>query len=324
MKTIRWGIAGPGTIANKFAKAVKNVEGAALVAAASRSLDKSQKFAEMWGIPTAFSSYEQLAQSDEVDAVYVSTIHPFHQSCAELFLKAGKHVLCEKPLCVNEKQARQLQQCAEENGVFLMEAMWTRFLPAVREALSIVQSGMIGDVMGLEADFCYASSPAEEEKLFDANQAGGSLLDVGIYGLHFASVFLGKDPKKVSVVSHVEDGVDLHTQVTLQYESGAMATITSAIGLQKPESAYIYGTKGYLYLPTFYGAQELTLCKDGNETKILKPSIGEGFEEEIMEVCDCIRADKTQSDALPLEETIRIIRMMDGIRKIIGVRYPMD
>ena len=113
MKTIRWGIAGPGTIANKFAKAVKQIEGAALAAVASRSLDKSREFAEKWDIPTAFSSYEQMALSDAVDAVYVSTIHPFHESTAELFLKAGKHVLCEKPLCVNEKQARRLQACAK-------------------------------------------------------------------------------------------------------------------------------------------------------------------------------------------------------------------
>jgi len=154
--------------------------------------------------------------------------------------------------------------------------------------------------------------------------AGGSLLDVGIYGLHFASVFLGKDPKKVTAVSHVDGGVDIHTQVTLQYETGAMASITSAVGLQKPESAYIYGTKGYLYLPTYYGAQELTLYKDGTEQRILKPSLGEGFEEEIMEACSCIRAGKTQSDILPVEETIRIIRMMDEIRKTIGVKYPMD
>ena len=324
MRTIRWGIAGPGTIANKFAKAVKNVEGATLAAVASRSLDKSREFAEKWEIPTAFSSYEQMAQSDAVDAVYVSTIHPYHKSTAELFLKAGKHVLCEKPLCVNEKQAQELFQCARENGVFLMEAMWTRFLPAVKEAQNIVQSGMIGEVMGIEADFCYASSPAEEEKLFDPNMAGGSLLDVGIYGLHFASVFLGKEPKEVTAASHVDGGVDLHTQVTLKYENGAMASVTSAIALQKPESAYIYGTKGYLHLPTFYGAQELTLHKDGTQTKILKPSLGEGFEEEIIEVCDCIRSGKTQSDILPVEETLRIIKMMDEIRKDIGVVYPFD
>ena len=324
MKVIRWGIAGPGAIANKFTKAVKNVAGASLVAVASRSFAKAEEFAAKWKIPTVFSSYEQMAQSDAVDAVYVSTIHPFHESTAEIFLKAGKHVLCEKPLCINETQARRLQRCAEENGVFLMEAMWTRFLPAVKEAEAIVQSGLIGQVMGIEADFCYATTVAEEEKLFDPKMAGGSLLDVGIYGLHFASVFLGKDPKEVSAVSHVDGGVDLHTQITMKYESGAIASITSAIALQKPESAYIYGSKGYLYLPAFYGAQELTLHKDGTETKILKPSLGEGFEEEIIEVCDCIRSGKNQSDTLPVEETIRIIKMMDEIRNNIGVRYPFD
>ena len=324
MKTIRWGIAGPGMIANKFAKAVCNTEGAALAAVASRSEEKGWQFAERYGIERVYTSYEQLAQSDTVDAVYISTIHPVHYSCAELFLKMGKHVLCEKPLCIHAEQAKALQKCAKEHGVFLMEAVWTRFLPAIREALSLTEQGKIGQVMGVEADFCYASSVEEEPKLFSNEMAGGSVLDVGVYGLHFASMFLGKEPGKVQAAAHVQDGVDLHTQMSLQYENGAMASITSAIGLQKPETAYVYGTKGYLKFPTYYGAQGFYLCKDGEETYVSKPSLGEGFEEEILEVCSCIREGKCQSDILPVEESIRIIRLMDEVRRQIGVRYPFD
>lgn len=324
MEKIRWGIAGPGTIANKFAKAVQNVEGAELTAVASRSAEKGQEFARKYGAAHVFESYEQMAASSAVDAVYVSTIHPYHSACAKLFLKAGKHVLCEKPLCVNAAQAMELRDCAKENGVFLMEAVWTRFLPAVQEALNIVRSGTIGQVMGVEADFCYASTPQEEEKLFRRDLAGGALLDVGVYGLHFASMFLEGEPEQILASSHVADGVDLHTQIVLKQKNGAVASLTSAIALQKPEAAYIYGTKGYLYLPTFYGAQELYLHQNGEQIHIPKPSMGEGFEEEICEVCACIRAGKQQSDILPLEESICILKLIDKVRRDIGVQYIED
>ena len=149
MKKIRWGIVGPGNIANKFAVAIKNVECAELAAVAARSMEKGSEFAARYGIPKVFGGYDAMAASDEVDAVYIATPHPFHKPCAELCLKAGKHVLCEKPLCINEAQAVALKECAKEHGVFLMEAMWTRFLPAVKEACAIVASGAIGEVMGL-------------------------------------------------------------------------------------------------------------------------------------------------------------------------------
>ena len=324
METIRWGIAGPGNIANKFAKAVKNVEGAQLVAVAARSLEKGQAFAQNHGIARVFGSFEEMAFSDEVDAVYVSTPHPVHKDCAEIFLQAGKHVLCEKPLCVNAKQARQLRECAKAHDVFLMEAIWTRFLPAVLELQKIIASGELGQVMGLEADFCYATTVEEEAKLFQNHIAGGSLLDVGIYGLNLAALLFGPQPQEIHAVSHVSDGVDLHTQTVLKYPNGAMASITSAIALRKPETAYIYGTKGYVCLPTFYGAQELIVNTDGTDRRILKPSMGEGFEEEILEVCACIRAGKKESDTMPLNETIRILEWMDEIRKKISVQYPFD
>jgi len=166
MKKIRWGIVGPGEIANKFAKAIKNVDCAELSAVASRSAEKGRVFADKYGIEKVFAGYESMAESKDIDAVYIATPHPFHKPCAELFLNAGKHVLCEKPICVNASEAKALFECAERNGVFLMEAMWTRFIPAVLRAEEIVKSGKIGDVRAIEAHFCYASSPEEEAKLF--------------------------------------------------------------------------------------------------------------------------------------------------------------
>lgn len=324
MKKIRWGIVGPGCIANKFATAIKNVECAHLSAVASRTEKNGREFAEKYDIENVFVGYEKMADSDLVDAVYIATPHPFHASCAELFLNAGKHVLCEKPLCVNARQAEGLKKCAEKNGVFLMEAMWTRFLPAIMEAKKMVERGDIGKVLGIEADFCYAIEPEEDPKVFVNGMAGGSLLDVGVYGLHFAAVFLGSSPETITALANVDAGVDIHTNVLLKYENGAIANITSAIGVRKPEKAYIYGSKGQIYIPQFYGANELFLSRNEDTEHIVKKSMGEGFEEEIIEVCECIGKGKLQSEVLPLDESIAILRQMDAVRAQIGVKYPIE
>lgn len=323
MKKIRWGIAGPGVIAHKFAEAVKNVECAELVAVASRSLERASTFAEEFDIPKVFGSYENMAEFDGVDAVYVSTAHPFHKSTAEVFLKAKKHVLCEKPLCVNEKQARELKNCAKENDVFLMEAMWTRFLPAIEEAKKIVLSGEIGEVMEVTADFCYAIEYDEDPKVFENNMAGGSLLDVGVYALHFADVIFDDEPECIKTSANVINGADVHARMVIEYGNGKMATLSSAIALEKPADAQIFGTKGRIYIPDFYQAERLVVTKDGQK-EILLPYEGNGFEGEILEVCRCIEANKRESDILPLGKSIKILEQMDEIRKQINVRYPMD
>ena len=196
-KVVRWGIVGAGNIANKFAKAVKNLECAELSAVASQSEGKGKAFSQKYDIKNVFTSYEEMAKSELVDAVYIATPHPFHKPCAEIFLNAKKHVLCEKPVCVNAKEAVALKECAQRNGVFLMEAMWTRFLPAIKEAFKIANSGEIGQVRGVSADFCYSMTPSEEGKIFRNDMAGGSLLDVGVYELNFAAIFLGNNPESI-------------------------------------------------------------------------------------------------------------------------------
>lgn len=320
MKNIRWGIAGAGGIANKFAKAVENVEGATLAAVASRSEERGCAFAEKYDIENVFTSYEEMAASNEVDAVYVATAHPFHKSCAEIFLNAKKPVLCEKPLCVNADEAKELASCAKKNGVFLMEAMWTKFLPATKLAVKAVSEGKIGEAMELSADFCYCTEKADEPNLFNRNMAGGSLLDVGVYGLHFASLFFGEKTTEIKSAAKIEDGVDTVMEVLLKYESGAIAKISSATRLSKPADGIIYGTKGRIYMPCFYGASELTIAGD----KISAPMMGEGFEEEIAECCNCIREGKTESDIHPLASSIRILEQMDEIRKQCKIHYPAD
>lgn len=324
MKKIRWGIVGPGKIANRFAEALQNVDCAELVAVASREKERGEDFAERYGIPNVFCEYETMAESDLVDAVYIATIHPLHKPCAELFLNSGKHVLCEKPICVNAREAEKLKECAEKNNVFLMEAMWTRFLPVIKEAQEIVRRGDIGEVLGIEADFCYHSTLQKAPRVFINELAGGSLLDVGVYGLHFAAIFLGSTPETIIALANTDKGVDIHTNMLLKYKSGALANITSAIGLTKPPTAYIYGSKGRIYIPHFFGATEIFVKNDKGDNAIVKEYIGNGFEEEIIEACECIKKGKMQSDILPIDESITILKQMDNVRAQIGISYPFE
>ena len=278
-KVIKWGIAGAGKIANRFANAIKNVEGVELTAIASRSEERGREFADNHNIKNVFVGYEEMANSDLVDVVYIATPHPMHKPCAEIFLKAKKHVLCEKPVCVNESQAIELTECAIENGVFLMEAMWTRFLPAIKEALLIANSGEIGEIRGVKADFCDYIPYNPETKIYRSEMAGGSLLDVGVYGLNFAAMFLGDEVDDICSVADVNYGVDCQTNILMKYQNGAIASVSSGMTVKKPITGYVFGTKGYIEVPQFYGAQELIVNVNNKQTHISKPSVGDGFEE---------------------------------------------
>ena len=324
MKEIRWGIVGPGIIANKFASAVKNVKGAVLTSVSSRSEERGRAFAETYGIENVFSSYEAMAESDKVDAVYISTPHPFHKPCAELFLNKGKAVLCEKPVCVNAEKARQLAACAEKNGVFLMEAMWTRFLPAVMKAAEVAKSDRIGKIMSLNADFCYLLGEGEDPKLLDNRLAGGSLLDVGIYCLHFADLFLGDSPTETCAMARTQNGVDMGVSMMLRYAHGAVAALSSGMDVTKPPVATVCGTHGYIVIPDFYKAREFTVYVGGEEEKICLSPVGDGFEEEIYEVCRAVREGRTESELLPMSKSIRMLEISDRIRNQIGISYPDD
>lgn len=322
--TIRWGIVGPGSIANRFANAVKNVVGAEVTAVASRSADRAKAFADKHQIPNSFGSYEEMADSTVVDAVYIATPHPFHKPCAELFLNAKKHVLCEKPVCVNAKEAIAIAESAKHNNVFLMEAMWTRFLPAIREAVKIAQSGEIGEIRGARAEFCFYSTPSPISRIYAPELAGGAVLDVGVYCLNFVAAFLGSNPEAITAISDVKNGADYQTDVLLKYQNGAIASISSAVNVSKPVVGYVYGTKGYIKVPHFFGAIELLVNANGEERRIHKPSIGDGFEEQIEEACNCIRRGKIQSDIMPMAESIRIMEQMDTVRKQIQLVYPFE
>ncbi|MBO5421717.1 MAG: Gfo/Idh/MocA family oxidoreductase [Clostridia bacterium] len=328
MKTnkIRFGIVGTGTIAHRFAEAIKNVANAELTAVASRKKETAEKFGDEFNIPFRFGSYEQMAASDVIDAAYIAVPHSGHIECSCLMMNNKKHVLCEKPMAVNSREAEEMFRCAEENGVMLMEAMWARLVPGTIEMLELVKNGVLGDILGVEGKFCYTMDEDEmDHHVFNPENGGGSLLDVGVYGLNFASWYLGKDVVEISAQSSFYNEVDSHTCALLKYKSGAIADLSSAILLRKPNEGYIYGTKGFAHLRRFYAPQEIELhFNDGKSRAISVPYAGNGFEEQITHFSECVALGLKKSPIVTPEQTIYITKQMDEIRKITGIAYPQD
>ena len=326
VRKIRFGIVGTGTIAHRFAEAIKNVPEAELTAVASRAKETADSFADEFDIPERFDSYQKMAESDVIDAAYIAVPHSGHIGCSLLMMKNKKHVLCEKPMAVNAREAEEMFLCAKENHVLLMEAMWARLVPGTIKMLDIVNQGILGDIMGIEGKFCYTMDEDEMgHHVFKAENGGGSLLDVGVYGLNFSEWYLGKEVKEINAQSHLYNGVDSHTCVLMKYESGAIADISSAILLRKPNEGYIYGTKGYARLSRFYAPQKIELYfNDGRSEIIDTPYRGNGFEEQISHFCECVSTGLKESPVVTHEQTLFITRQMDEIRKMTGISYPQD
>ena len=325
-RKIRFGIVGTGTIAHRFAEAIKNVDNAELVAVASRTKENAEKFGCEFDIPARFDSYEKMALSDVIDAAYIAVPHSGHIGCSCLMMNNGKHVLCEKPMAVNSKEAEEMFRCARENNVLLMEAMWARLVPGSIKMLELVENGVLGDILGVEGKFCYSMDEDEmDHHVFKRENGGGSLLDVGVYGLNFASWYLGKDVETINAQSDIYNGVDSHTCVLLKYKNGAIADISSAILLRKPNEGYVYGNKGYARLLRFYAPQEIDIYLNNGETvKIPVPYAGNGFEEQIAHFSECVSKGLKESPVVTHEQTLYITKQMDKIRKITGVEYPQD
>ncbi len=323
---VRFGIVGTGTIAHRFAEAIKNVPEAELVAVASRTSENAEKFGDEFNIPVRFAGYEKMAQSNLIDAAYIAVPHSGHIGCSCLMMRGGKHVLCEKPMAVNTREAEEMFNCAKENNVLLMEAMWARLVPGTLRLLESVKNGTLGEIRGVEGKFCYDMDEDEmDHHVFKVENGGGSLLDVGVYGLNFASWYLGNEVESISAQSDFYKGTDSHTCALLKYKNGAIADLSSATLLRKPNEGYIYGTRGYVHVNRFYAPQEIELVlNDGIRASIATPYKGNGFEEQIAHFCDCIAKGLKESPIVTHAQTLFITRQMDEIRKITGVIYPQD
>lgn len=326
MKKIRFGIVGTGNIAHRFAGAIKNVQEAELVAVASRNRETADEFGDEFNIPVRFDSYEKMAKSGVIDAAYIAVPHSVHASASILMMNNKKNVICEKPLAINEKEVTEMFAVAEKNGVLLMEAMWARLVPGTLKLIDLINEGVLGEIKGVEGKFCYTMDEDElDTHTMKAEHGGGSLLDVGVYGLNFASWYLGKDVTKINALTDEYYGVDAHTCVIMKYKNGAIADLSSAVLLRKPNEGYVFGTKGYVHLNRFYAPQLLELrLNDGTSENIDVKYRGNGFEEQISHFCDCINKGLTESPIITKEQTLFITKQMDKIRKIINISYPQD
>lgn len=322
---IQWGILGTGSIAEKFAVALSFVTQAKLLAVGSRSLESARVFGRKFDVPKRFGSYERLASDPDVEVVYVATPHTLHAENCLLLLKENKAVLCEKPFTINAREAERVISLAKEKRCFLMEAMWSRFLPSFVKVRKLVRDGVIGDLQMVNAGFGFRASYDPGSRLFDPNLGGGALLDVGIYPVSFASMTLGTPKNIVSSVQLGKTGVDEQGAIVLAYDQGRLAVLTMAIRTEIPQDAYIVGTKGRICLfSPWWRAERITLLKGKKEEAIDLSYTGNGLNYEAEEVIKCLRAGKRESEIMPLDETLSVMKTLDQIRAIWGLKYPME
>ena len=319
---VRWGIAGTGGIAARFAEAIALTDGH-LAAVGSRSQEHANAFGDRFGIVRRHSSYDALADDDQVDVVYVATPHSRHESDAVLFLEAGRHVLCEKPLALNQAQASRMVAVAQARNRFLMEGIWSRFLPAYRVLGELLAEDRIGPVRFVEGSFGFAMPFGASHRLFDRSLGGGALLDVGLYPLQLCSLVLGA-PDRVVADGHVgTSGVDEQVVAVLHHPEGRLGVVQAAIRTNLRNDARIVGESGTIELPAFmHSPDHLVLSTIEGREQIPGHWEGDGLRFQIDHVHECLSAGRTQSPILPLDESIRLAATMDAIRSDLGVVYP--
>jgi predicted dehydrogenase len=297
---------------------------AELTAVGSRSAEAGADFARRFGARRHHASYADLAADPDVDIVYIATPHSGHYPNVLLCLEAGKSVLCEKPFTLNATQARELVQLARERNLFLMEAMWTRFLPALAETRRLIAEGAIGELQFLMADFGFHKAFDPQHRLFDPERGGGALLDVGVYLVSLASMLFGP-PAQITSLAHIgPSGVDERAALLFGYEGGRFAQLTTAITADTPQEATIVGSAGSIRLHApWWKATGLTISSDGNEPQTLDaPYLGNGYTHEAMEAMRCLRSGEIESPLMPLDETVAVIETLDRVRADWGLRYP--
>lgn len=317
MNEFKWGIIATGEIAKNMASALSQTKGASLHAVASRSREKAESFSEVWKVPHRFASYEELAAFPELEIVYIATPQNLHYENIKLCLEHGKHVLCEKPLALNARQAEECIRMAAGKNLFLMEAMWMRFFPAYRQLLSWLSEGAIGDVQVVQADFRISLPFNPAHRLYKPELGGGALLDLGIYTLSLAHQLLGYPDKLHSHAVIGETDVDELDQFTLSYNDGRMAMLSCGFRGYKPREAFIAGTKGYIKIHSiFFRPDRLTLHVTGKDPEeVYLPFDGNGYVHEVCEVQECLGRGEKESLRMPLSDSLDVIKIMDSLRE---------
>ncbi len=325
--TINWGIMGTGWIAQQMLRDLPFAKDARAVAVGSRTKESAVRFAKEFSIDKAYGSYEELVQDPLVDVIYVATPHPFHYENVMLSLQAGKSVLCEKPLMMNRAQTQKVIELAKEKHLFFMEAMWTRFLPAIQKVREWIAQGRIGDVRMVKADFGFQAPDDPTGRLLNKSLGGGALLDAGIYPVSFASMIYGQQPMKIMSCAHIgATGVDEQFSLVFSYPSGKSASLNGAVRVNLRSEAYIYGTKGYIHIPApFLSTKEASLYIDNIVAETFadaSPCMGYAYE--VLEVGRCLREGVVESLLMPMQESLAIMETLDQIRDQWNLRYPFE
>jgi len=326
-KTFNWGIIGCGRIAYKFSKDIQTIAGAAIHAVATRSLANAENFAQIHNAAHALDSFDNLLRLEDLDAVYIATPHILHAENAIMALKAKVPVLCEKPLAMNAREASQMIAAARASNTFLMEALWTRFMPPVSKALELIEAGEIGELNFVKADFGFAAEFIPEGRLFNPTLGGGSLLDVGIYPVFLALLLFGK-PEKIDARAILgPTGVDNVCGMLLKFPGDKIAILDSTILSDTRTEAFIYGSKGTIHMHTrWHEMTSLSLHLKGTDEvqqfEFEQSCLGYKFEAE--EVMGCIANGEKQSKSMPHAFSLLLIETLDAIRHKAGIVYPVD
>ncbi len=325
-REIRWGIIGPGRIASSVVQDFPHVPGATAVAVASRSMDRAQSFADEYGLDRAYGSYPEIMADDQLDALYIATPHPQHHALAVAALNAGKAVLVEKTFAATVAGATEMIETARRNRVFAMEAMWTRFQPAIVQARELILDGAIGEVRQVQADLGVDRPYDPTDRLFDPAQGGGAMLDLGVYVVSFAQHFLGT-PDRVHVSgSLAPTSVDAEAGLLLAYDDGRAASLLMSLRGATPGAARIHGTRGWIEVPPrFHHPKRIVLHRSGSEPETFdRPPNGGGYSHELAEVTEGVRAGRTESAIMPLDDTLAVQRILNEACEALGVFHTED
>ncbi|MEJ2113253.1 MAG: Gfo/Idh/MocA family oxidoreductase [Flavobacteriaceae bacterium] len=321
IKPIRWGIIGLGNIAHKFAKDLLTIEDAELYAVASRTQDKADEFAKKYNATKAYATYEDLANDSNVDAVYIATPHVYHKENTIMCLKKGIAVLCEKPFAMNAQEVDDMIACAKENNTLLMEALWTYFLPHYQYVLDLIKSEKYGKVLKLEADFGFVVEPDESSRTYNKSLGGGSLLDIGIYPIFVALSNFGLPNTIDATATFFENGVDSSCNMVFQYKN-CEAHLESTFIANTPVEAIFYCEKAIIKINRmFHIPTTVSIIVDGKEEVKDFGYNTIGYNYEAIHFNKLIREGKKESDIMTFDFSRKLIRLLDDVSEIIGLKY---
>ena len=322
---IKWGIIAPGGIANAFAKEVINTKDGILTAVYGRNEERTKEFAKNYNIENYYTNIDKFLNDSNIEAVYIATPHSHHMDFAKKCVLAKKHVLCEKAFSYNHETGKEVIELAKENNVFIMEALWTLFLPAVNKAKEWIEEGKIGKVKLITINFGFKSEYDLNSRLYNPELAGGALLDVGIYPILFSNYIVNNYPKEIKgSAEFTKSNVDESDIINFKYEDGALASLTCSIAIDTDNTAIVYGEKGKIEIPKFWMAKEAYLYTEENTDKFIDEYEGAGYKYEIDEANNCIANNRLESKTASHNNTLELAKIMDEIRKQIGLVYPFE